>query len=285
VADAATTAGGLGYSVSFFNSDPELKALLDRASAGDYTPARFTAELQNTNWFRTKGEAARKMIALQQTDPATYNQQITQQATHIAVLSQSMGALASPADVSLLATHAMQFGWNDEQIKQQLNAFVKPGGGAYSGQAGQLQWQYKQLAAQYGATVSDGTMQSWVQGGLNGAITPDSVKQNLVNQAASKYPGFKDRLMAGETMQQIADPYIQSQAKILELNPQAVQINDPLIQQALSTKDSKGQPSSKTVWQFEQDLRNDPRWTKTQNAQDSMMQTGHGILQQFGLVS
>jgi hypothetical protein len=39
------------------------------------------------------------------------------------------------------------------------------------------------------------------------------------------------------------------------------------------------------LWQFEQDLRKDPRWNFTKNAQDSLMNTTRKVLQDFGLVS
>jgi hypothetical protein len=40
---------------------------------------------------------------------------------------------------------------------------------------------------------------------------------------------------------------------------------------------------AKPLWQFENELRSDPRWKKTQNAQDSLMQVGHQVLADFGL--
>jgi hypothetical protein len=39
------------------------------------------------------------------------------------------------------------------------------------------------------------------------------------------------------------------------------------------------------LWQFEQELRQDPRWTYTNNAQEDLMGTARQILKNFGLVS
>jgi hypothetical protein len=39
------------------------------------------------------------------------------------------------------------------------------------------------------------------------------------------------------------------------------------------------------LWEFQQQLRQDPRWNYTRNAQDSLMGTARKVLQDFGLVS
>ena len=67
-----------------------------------------------------------------------------------------------------------------------------------------------------------------------------------------------DRINAGYTVKQIADPYIQSQARLLELNPDSIGLSDPSIQQALMSKDQSGKPAAMSVWEYEQQLRNDP---------------------------
>jgi hypothetical protein len=48
------------------------------------------------------------------------------------------------------------------------------------------------------------------------------------------------------------------------------------------SSNTNGQAES--IWQFENDLRKDPLWKKTQNAQDSAMQVAHQVLQNFGMV-
>jgi hypothetical protein len=47
------------------------------------------------------------------------------------------------------------------------------------------------------------------------------------------------------------------------------------------TTNNGGQAYS--IWQFENDLRKDPLWKKTQNAQDGAMQVAHQVLQNFGM--
>ena len=82
----------------------------------------------------------------------------------------------------------------------------------------------------------------------------------------------------------LASPYLQSYATILEVPPGSINLFDPLVKSALQSKDPKtGANTVKPIWQFETDLRSDPRWKATKNAQDSMMQVAHQVLTDFGV--
>lgn len=283
-ATQSETAANFGYTLAFFNSNPELKALLARATSQSYSTARFVAELQNTKWFRTSSESMRKYQALSQGDPATFKSQVDSIAARLMNMGGEIGAPLAQNTANRMAIQAMQLGWTDDQMRRMLAGMIyTQNGGDYSGKAGAYQQQFNEMAADYGLTISGPTMRGWVRDAVLGARDPMGVKQSLQRIAASKYVALKDRIMEGETVREIADPYIQSYAKTLEINPEQVGLDDNLIQQALQSKDAKGQPSTQTLYEFEQTLRNDPRWAKTSNAQDLVMGTANKILQTFGL--
>ena len=112
---------------------------------------------------------------------------------------------------------------------------------------------------------------------LPGVAYNTSAKNYIQSLAASKYVALKDRIMAGESVRQIADPYMQSYAKLLEVDRENVKLDDPLIQRALQARDAKGKPTTQTVYDFEQTLRNDARWRKTDNARDTGMAAASGL--------
>ena len=88
----------------------------------------------------------------------------------------------------------------------------------------------------------------------------------------------------GQTVADIAQPYMQTMAQILELPAGSVNLFDTTIKKALTYTDSKTlEKGAKPLWQFENELRSDPRWKQTKNAQDSLMQVGHKVLADFGL--
>lgn len=276
-----STASDYGYSLAFFNSDPELQRLLSDATQGNWDTNRFVAALRNTNWFVSHGEAVRKYTALKSGDPATLSQMRDQMNAHMANLATQVGGDFTSDQLE----QALMFGWSDDQIKRVLLSQLHQEGGRFAGQAGTFQAQIAQMVNDYGVDVSDDQIGNWVKGSMTGVSTPEAIKQTLAALASSKYVAFADRLKSGETMRQIADPYVQSMSKILELNPESVSLRDNTIQQALQSKDKDGKPAAQSVWEFEQGLRRDPRWAKTQNAQDAMSQTANKILSTFGLAS
>ena len=103
--------------------------------------------------------------------------------------------------------------------------------------------------------------------------------------AKSKYPTLAKQIDAGRNVRDLASPYIQTMSQILELSPDAINVDDFYINQALTGLDAEGNPKQKPLWEFQQQLRQDPRWNYTRNAQDSLMDTARKVLQDFGLVS
>lgn len=289
MATQSETAANFGYTLAFFNSNPELKSLLAKAmgdpktGAGAYTEARFIAELQNTRWFRTTSESNRKYLALKSGDPATFKSQLGAINTHIWDVGGQMGASLSNKLVDQLANQAMSLGWNDEQLKRMIASYVKPVDGTYRGLAGAAESELKKAAGDYGVSISDSTMAQWIKGIALGLNDPQQYHIQIQKMAASKYVALKDRIMQGETVRQIADPYIQSYAKTLEVNADNVGLDDRLVQQALQSRNKDGKPTTQTLYDFENTLRNDPRWAKTNNARDLMASTANQILQTFGL--
>jgi hypothetical protein len=74
-------------------------------------------------------------------------------------------------------------------------------------------------------------------------------------------------------------------ANILEINPTDVKLDDPSINRALTNLGQDSKPALQPLWQFEQEMRKDPRWGNTQNARQSLDSTANTILKSFGLVS
>lgn len=284
---AADLAAEFGYSVAFFKSQPELYKLLKTAVADDYTPARFVAALQNTKWFRQSSESARKYQMLKSSDPATFRQQLTSITAHILNTGGAMGAIMTAAEARRVADTSLRLGWNEDQLKRYLaaNLDYNKKGGYYYGRAGAAQAQIEGLAKDYGVPVSPSLVKNYVKQVVLGQADIEDARTALQRTAASKYVALKDRIMAGETVRDIADPYIQAYGKLLEVNAENIDLDDRLIQKALQSKDAKGQPTTMSVHEFEQSLRSDARWAKTQNAQNQMSSVANDILKQFGLTA
>jgi cell division protein ZapA (FtsZ GTPase activity inhibitor) len=143
----------------------------------------------------------------------------------------------------------------------------------------------KELAGSYGMQYDQGWYNTAATNVLTGKDDIETYKQYVKEQAKSKFPTLVAQLDQGFTVRQLASPYIQTMSNILEIDPNTIGLNDVYVNQALTGLDAEGKPSTKPLWQFEQDLRKDPRWNFTKNAQDSLMNTTRKVLQDFGLVS
>jgi len=287
---AAGQASNFGWSLAVINSNPELKALFAQATStgagGGWTTDHFVAKVRDTKWFKTNADTARQAIILQKADPATYNARVSQATTAALTQARNMGTRMTSGQLRQIGIESVMFGWNTDQVRNAMGKFVTAVNGEFAGGAETYQVQYQQMAAQYGVAVSATTMGSWVRSSVLGSVSAEGVRNSLIAQATSRYPSLAARLKAGETVQQIADPYIQSQAKILELNPNTISLMDKSVQSALASKDAKtGQAVTQPVWDYEQTLRNDPRYMKTQQAQDASMGMAHQVLQDWGVAS
>ena len=110
----------------------------------------------------------------------------------------------------------------------------------------------------------------------------------------SRYPQYAQQLAGGGTIKDIADQYKQLMSKTLEIPDQSISTSDRQIQAALTYRpksptegaNNSGKPptapTGMPLWQFEQQLKNDPRWLKTKGAQDSTMAAARQVLSDLG---
>lgn len=279
--DEATLAAQYGFAMAVLQSDPELHDLFRRAVAETWTPERFTASLRATNWFQSHSEQWRNTSILKSTDPATYAKNLEQMRVRVGMMASELGV--GGLDVNAFAEQAYTLGWDDNQLRRNISTYIQHTDGRFFGQAGQWIEEWRQHAADMGVTLNDewyARTAAWIMGGR--AAPEDAITQ-ITGMAASAYPHLKDRLLAGETLATISEPYRQSMATLLEINPAEVKVSDPLIKQALATRGQDGQVSTRTLWEFENDLRGDSRWLKTKNALDAGQATVNRILSDFGI--
>lgn len=281
--DEQNFAEDYGFALSFLKSDSELYGVFKQAVAGSWTPVRFVAAVKNTKWYKKYGESYRTNLALEKTDPATFQERLAQKFAEIADLSKSLGSTGSGKVVTQLARNAIMFNWNDSQIRQALSSYIRVTNGRGVGQAGDVSQQLRQTAWRNGVRISDSFIQYYAQQVAAGNLTlQDGQRQLRMKYGVAVAPEFAKQLSAGMDLYDIASPYIQSMATTLEMNPADIDLFNPTIRSALASPGPNGKASRKTLYEFEQQLREDPRYMKTKAAQDSVMSIGKKVLQDFG---
>lgn len=285
---ASELAQNYGWALSLLKSDKSLWNLFQRAVKGDkgeggsWAPEKFVAELKSTAWWKKNSESVRQYKYLQSTDPATFNARRSAIRAQINDSAAAMGATMSWAQISKVGDNALMFNWNEAQIRDALATYTRAVNGVFKGQAGSDVESLRQSAWRNGINLSTGTLQTWSQNIAKGSATVDYYQQQIRRQAKTLAPGFAQELDSGMDLFDVANAYMQSKAKILETNPADIDLFDGDVRAALSSKGADGKPSTKSLWQFEQEMRAKPQWLKTQNAQDSVMQAGHQVLRDFG---
>jgi hypothetical protein len=274
-----------GFALAFLKSDKSLWKLFNSAVKGNWDAARFQAKLKNTSFYKKNSESARNYDLLRTTDPASFNQQRTQLRAQIHDAAATMGANMSGNQLTRITQNAMKYGWNDSQIRDTLGQYVKAVNGVYRGEAGQNIQQVESTAYKNGIKLSAQTRQKWAQSIAAGNNSASFYEQQVRNMAKSLAPSYSDQLQAGLDLMDIASPYIESKAQILEMNPADIDLFDKDIRGAMSGINKDGKPTSKSLWQFEQDMRKSPAWLKTKNAQDSTMSVAKQVLTDMGFKS
>lgn len=283
---ASDLADEYGMSYAFFKSQPELMGLLKQAVGEQWTPDVFQAHLKNTKWWKTNSDSARQAQVQASTDPATYKANLAAAQATASEAAVKAGAILSGKQLQQLAKNMVNYAWNDDQVMNFLGQYIGfRENHTIGGQAGAAYDQITKYAYDQGVRISDQTAKNSAAYLIRGLTTMQQIQDGLRQQAISTYPGWQDQLMAGATMRDIAQPYIQMTAQELELPETDVSVWHPKVRAALNQADPKGQPSPMSLTDYQSALRADPAWRKTQNAQDQTMQVGRQVLQSMGLIS
>ena len=260
-----------GYVAILAKTIPDLKQKLNEALAQGWDAARFSKEIQNTNWWKNSSDSVKQLQILKATKPGEYKQQLSAVTDKISRMANTMGVTltgGAKGSLTALANHALMLGWDDTQLQQHIgDYFTFSSKRPTTGTAGAIIQQIREMRAQYGAGQNDADTAHWTKFILQGRGTLEGMRQIWIDRAKSKYPSFAQQLDAGQTMQQIASPYMQMVAQTLELDPASVDLNDSYVQRALTARDPKtGNPSSVPLWQLQDQLRHDPRYDHTKQA-------------------
>jgi len=140
------------------------------------------------------------------------------------------------------------------------------------------------LNADYGAGFNQDWIDTAAKSVATGATTEQFWSDQLKAQATSAFPAWADQINAGMTVKQIASPYINAYSNILGIDPASINMNDNLLKQGLQGTDPT-KPAAMPLWQFEKQVRQDPRWAVSKDAMDSLSNTGTQILKQWGLMA
>lgn len=179
--------------------------------------------------------------------------------------------------------------WQDAVLQKELSG---SGGGGMSAKDRQ------RIRADYATGVSD--LRSWAyENGVKlghdrivrlaeqvalGKKSLDEVKGKLTDTHVAKlYPSVAEDVKAGYSVRDMASPYMTKAAELLDLPD--VGLDDPLVQDALTARNDKGESVSMPLWEFEKKVRNDPRFQYSTAAWDEVSSRVSSLGQMFGFTA
>jgi hypothetical protein len=176
--------------------------------------------------------------------------------------------------------------WLDNKIKDRvsrglvdINTLNIP-----EGPAGKYFVEAKKLAANNGINLSDQAANDYAAKITAGVLDANTAFNTIRESAANAFPALAEKIKAGIDVKTLADPYIQSMSNILEIPDTGIDLFDPKIRSAMAFTLPDGKVGTKSIYDFEKELRQDPRWQYTNNARSQAASIATTVLKDFGFM-
>lgn len=174
----------------------------------------------------------------------------------------------------------------DAKIKEQIATGVQDlnKSNIPEGPSGKYFVTIKNLAMDNGIMLSDSAATSYANKIVAEVVDENTVYNTIRESAANAFPSFADKIKAGLDVKTLADPYIQSMSNILEIPDTGIDLFDPKIRNALAFTLPDGKVGTRSIYEFEKDLRKDERWQYTNQAREQAASVATTVLRDFGFM-
>lgn len=264
-----------GITADLIRQFPELQKVFDLWKAGNTTDAEL--EYYKTSYYKNLTSNAQTRQKKKASQPGVYAQELEAYKLEQKKRLTARGITVSDATLE----DAYLKGLSDSQVD--LNALIaakgKPIGGSTLGSVQSL----KEYADAFGMSYSQRSLDAWSQGIFSGTTTADDIQAQIRRDASSAFPVYADQINKGTSVEALTSAYKSSMANILEIDADSITFNDPTLRRALQYIGPDGKPAVKPIWQFETELRQDPRWEKTDGARKIVDSLSLKVLRDLGL--
>lgn len=229
-----------------------------------------------SDWFTKLGKTAASRYALEKNQPEVYKQELEAYKLQQKQRLVQLGVKIDDPKLDEFLEQAYKGVLTDAQVNA-LVAKSKDFGHTFSGDILTTIQSAKEYARAMGVSYTEEAYTSWGKKLFLGELTDAEILQSIRTTAASAFPVYADLINKGVTMDAISAAYKQSMANILEINPNAIGLDDPTLRRAMQGQEQM------PLWQFENLLRQDVRWQYTNNAREQSYNMVNQVLTDFGL--
>jgi hypothetical protein len=252
---------------------PQLFSLLQKAHDEKYYEstegqARFAAELQGVDFYRELASSGK-----------------------VREIKTIVGDLGfDSTDFSKFVTDSINFGWTGETLKAETykEVFRRNPDGTYANPtsvkratSGNDYLGVQLIAKNY----FNSAPQSSIESVLTGGITTADFQRQQREIAKKRYGHLADLIDQGVTLEDLAGNYKQTAAKLLEIDPNSIDMSTADYEVALAFGE-EGKKRAMTTGEWEKLLRTDSRygWEKTENAKTEARSLANNLAQAFGRI-
>lgn len=259
---------------------PELHDVLIKAGTEQWDEGRITAAIQATQWWKDRNASGRAFEQLQQTDPASANQQADQLKNQILAWAGAQGLKLTDAEAQFIARDSLVKGRTEQEWQASIAQH-------FIGQAGQqpqaLAANLNQLASEYAVPLSADTLKQWEINVLSGKADQNTFKAYLMEQAKSLFPSLANAIDRGITVKQYVAPYQEIAVQELGVNPEEIDWRDPKWNTAIHRQTTNG-PVALSLSEWTKELRTNSMYgyDSTQKAQEEASRMADALLQRLG---
>lgn len=278
-----------GVSYALIKQDPELyrwfegktREYLDNPEG--FSKDAFFLELNEQPFAQKYSAAAIADMDFESRFPDVWSQQIDTEVEGLRDQAIQFGARMTDQELRDLAVRKRRMGLSDAQVGNILTEYTSAVDGVYAGAAGQVQTGLREWGRRNGIDLSQTMIDQYVRQIQAGDTTEDDVLMDLRRTyLAGAYPGWSDKINAGQDIYDIAAPYRSLIANGLEESEDNITLDDPLIKKIFQAVGPDGKPRIVPMYEAEQMMRLDPRWDLTNNAYDVYSRVGENLLRTFG---
>jgi hypothetical protein len=195
------------------------------------------------------------------------------------------------SDFTKFVSDSINFGYDGDILKQKVyeQVFAKDDAGNYINPTA---LERTKKSADYISTqniakafFNTNPADSDIENVLTGKILSTDYERQQREFAKTRYGHLSNLLDQGMTLESIASAYKSTASRLLELNPNAIDMSTGAFEQAV-TFGEEGKKRLMTNSEWEKLLRTDPQygWEKTNNAKDEARSLSANIAQAFGRI-
>lgn len=283
--NAADMGGGYGYSRAMLEATPELLDIFRKAHIKEWSKEKIVAAIENTGWYRNNSVRWKEVEQVRLKNPGEFNKSVDRAKYNIRVMAGQVGADITEAELNKLASDSVYGAWDEGDLRRYVSAEIDISNtGGLFGDAGKAEMELRKMAAENGVEYNN----EWFRTNARKAIESNSigdVERQIREDSANTYTQWGDGIRNGTTtVAKAAGSYMRALEKTYDMEDGTASVFDPHVKRAITDRDEQGNPVTKPLWKFEEDLRRDPKWLTTKNGAETMANVSGGLLQEWGFL-